>query len=441
MWDTSKPRPLGVAPPTTPADLARVLRRHVRLQRPHRMGRRRRPRNGIHHHVHAERQRRLYRRGRDVQRRRDVDARRRIDDAADLCGRDRSQLSSRRRERGDARRIGARDQRFRRSRGVACGGHAGRRRNLAASLVGVRRGVKRGGAIANRAANQAMLLALVVLLVLGGGLFLKYWMQPPTQPELAEGRGVVEKFLELVREDRTGRSVGRGHGRVQEHRRPRIVYAIGGQGGHFQGAAPLQLHAAGHGARAAANGVSFSIARREAGPRAGGLRRRRVESRPIDDAERRMNDNWLVWALLSAVFAALTALLSKAGLRGVDPDAAQVIRTAVVLAATGALVFATGTWRGISQFGGRTWAFLALAGLATAASWVCYFRGAGCGEGVASRGDRQAQRAPGGGRRGLALERAPRPDGMAGRRAHNGWRRSGESGSLAEGPPRCEAPR
>ena len=58
----------------------------------------------------------------------------------------------------------------------------------------------------------------------------------------------------------------------------------------------------------------------------------------------------------------------------------KLIRTAVVLAATGALVFATGTWRGISQFGGRTWAFLALAGLATAASWVCYFRALAAGK-------------------------------------------------------------
>jgi transporter family protein len=93
-----------------------------------------------------------------------------------------------------------------------------------------------------------------------------------------------------------------------------------------------------------------------------------------------MNENWLVWALLSAAFAALTALLSKAGLRGVDPDAAQFVRTAVVLAATAALVLAAGSWRGISQFAGRTWLFLALAGLATAASWVCYYRALAAGQ-------------------------------------------------------------
>ena len=75
-----------------------------------------------------------------------------------------------------------------------------------------------------------------------------------------------------------------------------------------------------------------------------------------------------------AGFAAATALLSKAGLRGLDPDAAQFVRTAVVLAAMTALVAAGGAWRQMASFGGRAWALLILAGLATAASWACYYR-------------------------------------------------------------------
>ena len=94
----------------------------------------------------------------------------------------------------------------------------------------------------------------------------------------------------------------------------------------------------------------------------------------------RMAEHWFFWALLSAAFAAATALLSKYGLRGVDPDAAQLIRTAVVLAATALLVGATGRWRAVEQFPGRTWFFLAMAGLATAASWICYFRALSVGE-------------------------------------------------------------
>jgi transporter family protein len=92
-----------------------------------------------------------------------------------------------------------------------------------------------------------------------------------------------------------------------------------------------------------------------------------------------MSNQWLLWACLSAIFAAATAVLSKAGLRDVEADAAQVVRTAVVLAATLMLISSTGAWREIPQYSGRTWAFLLLAGLATAASWVCYFRALAAG--------------------------------------------------------------
>jgi len=87
-----------------------------------------------------------------------------------------------------------------------------------------------------------------------------------------------------------------------------------------------------------------------------------------------MNDNWLIWAMLSALLAAATAILGKLGLRGVDPDAAQFVRTFVVLIAVGILVTVGGRWRATAEFSSKTWSYLTLAGLATAGSWVCYFR-------------------------------------------------------------------
>lgn len=85
-------------------------------------------------------------------------------------------------------------------------------------------------------------------------------------------------------------------------------------------------------------------------------------------------DSWFGWALLSAAFAALTAIFAKLGLRDIDPDLAQLIRTAVVLAAMGALVAATGKWRPLASLDGRTLRWLVFSGLATGASWLCYFR-------------------------------------------------------------------
>jgi transporter family protein len=87
-----------------------------------------------------------------------------------------------------------------------------------------------------------------------------------------------------------------------------------------------------------------------------------------------LNSQWLVWALMSAVFAALTAILAKVGVQGVDPDLATLIRTAVVIVALSCFVFVTGKWHNPAQLSGRTLTFLALSGLATGASWVCYFR-------------------------------------------------------------------
>ena len=90
--------------------------------------------------------------------------------------------------------------------------------------------------------------------------------------------------------------------------------------------------------------------------------------------------NWLVWALLSAAFAALTAIFAKLGLKGVDSDYATLVRTAVIIISLGAFVWATGKWQNPAALSGRTLAFLVLSGLATGASWVFYFRALKVGE-------------------------------------------------------------
>ncbi|HWU68897.1 MAG TPA: EamA family transporter [Stenotrophobium sp.] len=83
---------------------------------------------------------------------------------------------------------------------------------------------------------------------------------------------------------------------------------------------------------------------------------------------------WFQWALMSAVFAALTAIFAKIGLQGIDSDLATWIRTVVILLALSGFVYATGKWRSPFQISGHAWLFLVLSGLATGASWVCYFR-------------------------------------------------------------------
>ena len=84
--------------------------------------------------------------------------------------------------------------------------------------------------------------------------------------------------------------------------------------------------------------------------------------------------NWFFWALLSAVFAAFTAIFAKIGLKGVDSDLATLIRTVVILGALAGFVYFTGKWSNPFTLSSRTWLFLVLSGLATGASWVCYFR-------------------------------------------------------------------
>jgi bacterial/archaeal transporter family protein len=89
--------------------------------------------------------------------------------------------------------------------------------------------------------------------------------------------------------------------------------------------------------------------------------------------------NWAFWALLSAIFAALTAIFAKVGVEGVDSDLATLARTLVVAVALALLLAAAGRLQ-FSALPARTWTFLALSGLATGASWLCYFRALKIGE-------------------------------------------------------------
>ncbi len=84
--------------------------------------------------------------------------------------------------------------------------------------------------------------------------------------------------------------------------------------------------------------------------------------------------SWIVWALMSAAFAALTAIFAKIGVAAVNSDLATLIRTLVVVVALVAIVSATGQWQQPREIPLRTWIFLALSGLGTGASWLCYFR-------------------------------------------------------------------
>ncbi len=83
---------------------------------------------------------------------------------------------------------------------------------------------------------------------------------------------------------------------------------------------------------------------------------------------------WFYCALLSAVFAALTAIFAKVGIQGVDSDLATLIRTAIIIVVLSAFVAYTGKWANPLELSPKTWLFLGLSGLATGASWVCYFR-------------------------------------------------------------------
>lgn len=89
---------------------------------------------------------------------------------------------------------------------------------------------------------------------------------------------------------------------------------------------------------------------------------------------------WFVFALLSAVFAALTSILAKVGIEGVNSNLATAIRTMVVLVMAWGMVFVTNTQGGLTDISRKSWLFLILSGLATGASWLCYYRALQIGE-------------------------------------------------------------
>ena len=83
---------------------------------------------------------------------------------------------------------------------------------------------------------------------------------------------------------------------------------------------------------------------------------------------------WFVLALLSAIFAALTSILAKVGIDGVNSNLATAIRTVVVTAMAWGMVFLTNAQSGITEISRKSWVFLILSGLATGASWLCYYK-------------------------------------------------------------------
>ncbi|MEI7776328.1 MAG: EamA family transporter [Verrucomicrobiota bacterium] len=86
------------------------------------------------------------------------------------------------------------------------------------------------------------------------------------------------------------------------------------------------------------------------------------------------SNGWFYWAILSAVFAALTTIFAKIGIQGINSDFATLIRTAIILVVLSAFVAYAGKWANPFELSSKTWLFLGLSGLATGASWVCYFR-------------------------------------------------------------------
>lgn len=87
-----------------------------------------------------------------------------------------------------------------------------------------------------------------------------------------------------------------------------------------------------------------------------------------------VTSEWWFWALLSAFFAALTTILAKVGIAGVNSNLGTAIRTVVILLLAWAIVTATGEWQGMSAISTKTWVFLVLSGIATGLSWLAYFK-------------------------------------------------------------------
>lgn len=87
-----------------------------------------------------------------------------------------------------------------------------------------------------------------------------------------------------------------------------------------------------------------------------------------------LTTSWIFWALLAALFAALTAIFAKIGVDGIDSDLATFIRTIVIMVTLGFILLLAGKFHEVGPLATRTWGFLVLSGLATGASWLCYFR-------------------------------------------------------------------
>jgi len=85
-------------------------------------------------------------------------------------------------------------------------------------------------------------------------------------------------------------------------------------------------------------------------------------------------NNWVYWAFFSALFAALTAIFAKIGIQGVNSDLATLVRTVIIMGVLSLFLSLTGKWSNPFALPRKTWLFLTLSGLATGASWVCYFR-------------------------------------------------------------------
>lgn len=89
---------------------------------------------------------------------------------------------------------------------------------------------------------------------------------------------------------------------------------------------------------------------------------------------------WLLFAIFSAVFAALTSIFAKVGISGVNSNLATAIRTVIVLFMSWGMVFLTNAQKGISEIGTKSWVFLILSGIATGASWLCYYKAVQLGD-------------------------------------------------------------
>ena len=105
--------------------------------------------------------------------------------------------------------------------------------------------------------------------------------------------------------------------------------------------------------------------------------------------------SWQVWAVLSAVFAALTAIFAKVGVENINSDLATFIRTVVVVCILAFIVYATGQYQNPAAISGRTYLFLLLSGLGTGASWLCYFRALKLGDAAQVAPNRQIERRSG----------------------------------------------